>query len=330
VPANTEYADVELTDGTLFRCGKVTLREKNVEIVLLAGQHLTLPVTTVSNILKEANVEKYRKDWTARLGKKRNFDILARLDEGVISPFPGTFGDADKEGKTIEFRRQGKDQSNVVPLANIHGMIFDRKPDPQAPPMACKVTDKFQNVLIVSSVEKTATGYTFTTPAGAKVPCTTEVLCRVDYSPGNLAYLSEMEPSKVVETSTEERVEHYRRDRNLDDAPLRLKGQTYARGLALHSYTELEYDLKGEYLEFKTVAGIDDAVSGIDTPVQLLIEADGVKLLEATFSRKDKERARPITLNVKDRQKLRIVVGPGGDLLDLGKHLNLCDAKVTK
>src|SRR5262249_23553681 len=159
---------------------------------------------------------------------------------------------------------------------------------------------------------------------------TPEILCRIDYSPGNLAYLSELEPSKVVETSTEERVEHYRRDLNLDNQPLRLKGQTYPRGLALHSYTELEYDLKGEFLEFKAVAGIDDAVPGIDAPVALLIEADGVKLLEATFSRKDKERARPISVNVKDRQKLRIVVSPAGDLLDLGKHLNLCDAKVTK
>src|SRR5262249_10717673 len=64
LPANTEYADVELTDGTLFHCGKVTLKGKNVEIVLLSGQELTLPLTAVSNILNEAHVEKHRKDWT--------------------------------------------------------------------------------------------------------------------------------------------------------------------------------------------------------------------------------------------------------------------------
>src|SRR5262249_11003508 len=40
LPANSEYSDVELTDGTLFHCSKVTLKGKNVEVTLLSGQEL--------------------------------------------------------------------------------------------------------------------------------------------------------------------------------------------------------------------------------------------------------------------------------------------------
>jgi hypothetical protein len=195
----------------------------------------------------------------------------------------------------------------------------------------CKLLDLQRNVVYVSGVEPTATGFTVTTPEGVKIDYTPALVSKMDYSKGKLEYLSEMNPAKVVETFVGADAEHYRRDASLEDKPLRVNNVQYEKGLALHSYTELVYDLKGEYREFTAVVGIDDNVGGHDRPVQLLIEGDGQELVKMTLTRKDKEKDKKVLQNIKDVKKLRIVVSRApGELLDWGIHLDLADAKVSK
>ena len=94
-----------------------------------------------------------------------------------------------------------------------------------------------------------------------------------------------------MQTSNFDFVDTYRRDKNLDNGPLRIYGELYAIGLALHAHTELEYDLKGDYREFHAIAGIDQSVGGVGGPVVLVIEGviDGEtkELYKKTFTRKD-------------------------------------------
>ena len=174
-----------------------------------------------------------------------------------------------------------------------------------------------------------------TTPAGAQIDFAQELLTRLDYTLDKVAFLSRMEPSKVVQTSNFDFVDTYRRDKNLDNGPLRIYGESFTIGLALHAHTELEYDLKGDYREFHALAGIDQSVGGVGGPVVLVIEGviDGEtkELYKKTFTRenaKDKKDG-AINLNIKDVQKLRIIVRTG-DLFDNGKHLDLVNAKIQK
>ena len=97
----------------------------------------------------------------------------------------------------------------------------------------------------------------------------------------------------------------------------------------------MEYDLKGDYREFHALAGIDQSVGGVGGPVVLVIEGviDGQtkELYKKTFTRKEAKDKKDgvIDLNIKDVQKLRIIVR-SGDLFDNGKHLDLVNAKVQK
>jgi hypothetical protein len=351
LPPDTKFADVELTDGTLLHCSEYGIKGKDVEVKLLAGQTVKVPLAAVGNILNDAQVEKYRKEWTGRLAKhrlarKRN-DVLARLvkdeenPEGVPNGIDGTLGEGDETGKEIEFTLTlGKEKiSKKFPLASIHGLIFVRDPDPRAPPpptVVCKLHDTYHNLVYVSGVASTPAGLTVTTPAGARIEYTKDLLAALDYSKGKLEWLSlasggrGLVPVKLVQTHPfADYVEPPKSDKNLDNGPLRVGTGIYARGLAIHAYTELEYDFKGEFREFKAVAGIDEGVPGADGPILLRIEGDGKELFSKSFSRKDKQRAHQIALNIKDVQKLRIIVGSGG-LEDIGKHLDLADAKVSK
>jgi hypothetical protein len=71
---------------------------------------------------------------------------------------------------------------------------------------------------------------------------------------------------------------------------------------------------------------VDDLVGG-DSQAVVRIEGDGRELFAGVVSRKD--RPRPLNLDIQGVKQLRIVVGSQG-LLDLGDHVDLADAKVSK
>jgi hypothetical protein len=326
LPSDAKYSDVELTDGSLFHCVQFALKKNQVELKLAGGPQVKLPLATVSYVLNDAQDPKVRAEWQAMLAKRGKSDLLAIKDaEGTVNQLDGTFGEGDDKGTTIDFETTGGTR-RAVGLARIHAMSFLRKPDPDAPAAVCKVFDTSKNVLAALKVTVDGKGVTIQSAAGIPVVYPRELLARVDFSQGKLAYLSDLEPIRVVETSNTELVDHYRRDKSLDNGPLRVGREIYAKGLALHAYTELIYDIGAQYKDFKTILGVDPKVGG-ECPVKVVIEGDGRELLGAEVKRQDNPR--PLTIDVKGIKQLRIVVSSTG-LLDLGAHLNLADAKVSK
>jgi hypothetical protein len=330
-PANTtvkledKFTDVELTDGTLLHCKAISLKGKQVELRTLAGQEIKVPLQAVSNILNNAQDEKYRTDWSERVSRKRRRDVLAVLRDGVPNALEGTLGEGNEAGTHVEFTLGGNKRE--VGLERVHGLIFLREIDPNAAPVLCKLSSTFRDLVMVSGVSKTPTGLAVTTPCGARIEYADNLLGKLDYSSDKVIFLSRVDPVKVSQPDSP--FDQYRRDRNLDNGPLKLENEVYPLGLALHATTELEYDLKGDFREFKATAGIDYSVGGHDGPVVLRIEGDGKELYIRTFTRKTDKKAVPITLNIKDVQRLRLIVA-SGDGSDLGRHLHLGNVKVSK
>lgn len=329
--ADVKYAEVELTDGSLLRCTRVEMKGKDVALTLLQGQEVHLPIAKLAWILNEGHVEQNRKDWKERVLAKKNVrDVVALKRKGVMNGIAGTFADTAEDNGKLAFNQKDGPRRIISPGA-VAGLFFQRNPDPRARPVLCKFHDAAHNLLFASAVARTADGYTVTTSSGATIKIATDKVVKMDFSKGKLTYLADINPLSVKESSTEDVVQHYHRNENLDGKDIRMAGTVYKSGLALHSTTELEYDLDGEYREFKAVVGIDDDVSGDDAPTILKIEGDGNMLLTLTISRKDKQRSQPVALNIKDVKKLKITVTHRDeDLLDLGKHLTLADARVSK
>ena len=115
---------------------------------------------------------------------------------------------------------------------------------------------------------------------------------------------------------------------NIVPTPLRLGNKVYARGLCLHSKTQLKYRLGGEYRRLQTVIGIDHLVASNGYgDCRLVISGDGKSLFEADVKAKDSPR--PIDLDVEGVVMLEIQVDFGGNL-DISDHLDLADAKLVK
>jgi hypothetical protein len=322
------FADVELVDGSLLHVKGLTIKGKSAELTRLSGPTLIMPMKAISHLVQEAHEPKMRQEWQTILGKRTTHDLVAiKAADGVVNALEGTLGDADDKGETIDFELSSGRKVKLG-LARVHGLAFVRKPDADSPPTLCTATDVDRSTLAVAKIGLDDKGFTITTPAGVKVDYPKAQLARLDFSRGKLTYLSDLEPVAVKESSTEDRIDHYRRDKNLDNGPLTLARhpQSFAKGLALHAYTELVYDVGGEYKKFEAVLGVDDLVGG-NSQVRLTLTGDGRELFSAIVKRKDEPK--PIAVDIKGVKKLRIEVR-SADLLDLGNHLDLADAKVTK
>ncbi len=333
--ASDKYLDVELSDGSLLHCSQFVLKGGKVDLKLVQGAEIKdLPLAAISYVLNDAQDAKNREEWQKLLARRGKGDLLAiKAADGVVNPLEGTLGEGDAQGETIGFETSTGKKARPR-LDRIHGMAFLRQPNPDVAPTMCKAQDLSRDLLVVAKMTMTDQGYGLTTVAGAKAEFPFKSFTRWDFSKGKLTYLSDLEP-KATETSNVERVEHYRRDKNLDGEPIQLPQKNedgvpvlrvFPKGLALHAYTELQYDIGGEYKEFKAILGVDPKVQG-DSHVKVTIEGDGKELFAAEISRTDEPR--PITLDVKNVKQLRIVVASAG-LLDLGNHVCLADAKVSK
>lgn len=333
-PRDAKYTTVELTDGSMFQCAKVSFKGKEAHLTLVAGQEVKVPLAVISYWIGDAHDAKVvQQVQTEFLGpKRRGRDVLiARSADGRINGLEGTLGAADDKGETFEFALTGSDVKRQVAVTKAQGMVFVRTPDPNMQPPVCKLTDNHRNVVMASTLALGPAGLAITTPAGARIEYAPALVSRLDYSKGKLTYLSDLSPIEVVETNNLDRVEHYRKDQSLEGEKITLRlpegEQKYDKGLSLHAYTALTYRLDGDYQFFSAVIGVDDTVGGSDGPVLIRIEGDGKEIKTYTITRKDK--AVPLRLPVRDVFRLKVVVA-SGDLLDLGKHVSLADAKLSK
>jgi hypothetical protein len=333
LPTDNRVIDVELTDGSVLHCSAFKVKGNQASFtVLLTGQEVTIPLAGIANVLNDSQIEKNRKDWDDRITKKRRRDVVAVVNKEVVNPLEGTLGEGTGDtGEQILFTPiVGDMKERAVTIAAVRGLIFQRAPNPLAAAVVFKLSDSQGNQVRVASATTEGTNLMVTTPAGAKLTFSFGQLARLDYSSEKLKYLSDMKPLRqVTESASGERFVHFIKDKNLNGGELRLKGVVYPKGLAMFTYTELEYNLGGDFELFRAVVGFDDEVKGADGPIQLRIEGDGAELLSLTLSREDKVKSQPISLNVKDVNKLRIVVSDPSKT-DVGKHLDLADAKISK
>jgi hypothetical protein len=336
-PPKDGFTEVELTDGTVLRCTRVAFQGSKAELVILPNVRVTVPLSAVFTICRDAHDPAIRQAWQKYLPTRGQFDRIVVTIDGKLNGLDGTFGEGT--GDAIEVTLKANGQKRPIRLANqIQGLIFAQKPNVNAPPPLCKVSDAAGNLLVAADLVLNAQGLTVTTVSGARIDYPdTKRLAKLDFSKGKLTYLSDLEPARQLMALVAEdddkfaQLVRFRRDANLDNGPLRVAGaskdnSTPPKGLAIHAGTTLIYDIGGDYKEFRALLGVDEIVE-TESQVEVVIEGDGRELFRGTTSRRDP--ARPLTLDVKGVRELRIGVRATG-LLDFGSQVDLVDAKVSK
>jgi len=328
--AKDKYSEVELTDGSTLACSAVAFRVGEAELALVNGPTVRCPLAAVATLLQHAHDPAVRQQWQLLLRKRGALDMLVVTNDGKLDALDGAFGSGSEAGDAIEFTPSGADQKLSPKLKSAAGLVFVRRPNPEAPPVFCRVADAGGNLLYAKAVKLDGDTVVVDTVAGGTVRYPNlKSIARLDFSKGKLTYLSDIEPVEADQTSTEDLVFPFKRDRNLYGGPLRLGRVPYSKGLALHSRTVLTYDIGGEYKEFRAVLGVDDVVAvegGPPVQVMVAIDGDGRELFSGEVRTRDAPK--PLALDVKGVRRLRIAVT--SPLLDLGNQVNLCDARVSK
>jgi NPCBM/NEW2 domain len=329
---DAKYDEIELVDGSVIRASGLAIKGKAVEPTLLAAgapaPKLALSLETLFFYQRGADDPKARANWRKLLAGRGKRDLFVVKSGDELSPVPGTVLGGNDAGDEFEFEKEAGSERVSYKLSRATGgLVFNQPPRGEIPPTLCKVHDVFGNALIARDLKVTKDGYTVTTVAGAVFTYAPAALAKLDFSQGNIAYLSDMETTVTAPPQVPgEPYFTYLRDKNQDGGPLKLDGVSYAKGIWLYPDTTLAYKLNGEYRELKLFAGIDESVPVANSTVRLVILADGKELFAAKVSRKD--AAKPLNLDVKGVKELRVSVERDG--LYLGNQINLAEARVQK
>lgn len=158
---------------------------------------------------------------------------------------------------------------------------------------------------------------------------------------GATQYLSDMQPSKVVQKFPEgfkyyPDVFGWKKDRSVLGGVLKLGGRTFAKGLGCHSHCSLSFELGGEYGEFRAVVGLDDSVRFLGEPglgavrFRVLLDGKPAKELGDEGLLKSKgEKPSVIKVSVAGAKTLTLVADYGPMLHILGRA-NWADAHLLK
>ena len=96
----------------------------------------------------------------------------------------------------------------------------------------------------------------------------------VSFFHSGVRYLSDLEPSEVVETpyfgDDSDFLFRYRRDRTVTGAPLRIDGIRFRKGLGVHSRSRMTWKLDGQATRFHALIGLSDEVLGLPAPARVV------------------------------------------------------------
>lgn len=142
-----------------------------------------------------------------------------------------------------------------------------------------------------------------------------------------IVYLSELTPVSTEVRGLLHRPWPIRIDQSVSGAPMSIAGRRFNKGLGVHSYTALMYDIEGLYQRFVATIGVDDAVGPRGSLVFRVLCDDKTVFESSELTGQDD----PVELNVDVTgvHRLELVVDYG-EQLDLSDHADWAAPRLLK
>jgi hypothetical protein len=303
-----EMAEGKLTLATEL-LGKVTLdiaavseiytgdTRRSAKLTRNRFEKMGLPEASLDRML----VERSERNWLSVTG------VLKAIENGKITFH---FNNAD--------RKIGLDKVTLITVAKM-----DRK----APKPAGVLVGRDGSRVAFTDIHMDANSVKLNPVNTTARTIDRRLVSRIEFLSANVTDLTKLKPVKVTEYGFFGTSFPYKKNLSVGGRPLRMGKKTYRRGLGLHSFCELTYDIGGKYKTFITVAGIDDEVRP-HGDAQLTVLGDSKKLAEHRITGQDK----PIVVRAKvdGVKKLTIRVEFGKDQLGVSDHVNLGAPRLIK
>jgi len=157
-----------------------------------------------------------------------------------------------------------------------------------------------------------------------------EALSSIVFKGGKMVYLSDIAPAAVEEkpyVGGAPLVFRWRKDRSAAGGKLAMNGKDYERGIGVHSYSKLTFNLEGQYAKFLCDVGLD-TVATPNSASAWKILVDGKEV--AAGLAKAGEKPQAVKLEVKGAAKLELICDYGPDDDDAGDVLDWAGARLIK
>jgi len=314
---------IRLTDGSRLRGSQATGDGLTVSFASSSFGTISVPFRNVKSLLLKPLDDVTREPWQELLSKSAADDRLVIRKGDVLDFLPGVVTEYNES--EISFLYDGSEID--VPIAKVFGIIHAvaMQPGTQA---RCAIETVTGESLLVQNVSLQGQELIASTGPQQQIRCSTEMISRLDFSLGRVVYLSDLTPEGTEYTPFFDTIWEYQRDRTADGKQLQLGREKFARGLWIHSKTELTYRLAGEYTRMQALMGIDHGVAAAGHgDVDVIIRGDDKVLYQGNVN----ARMDPIPLDLplSGKRFLYITVDFGKGL-DIGDHLDLVDARLLK
>jgi len=139
-------------------------------------------------------------------------------------------------------------------------------------------------------------------------------ITQVDVLGGRTVFLTHLKPTRVNENVMIAPPQPYQKDANSQGENMDIGGFIYHRGLGVHSFSEIEFDLAGKFKTFKADVGIDGRLEKEGSVIFIVKGDDEEKFKSKLVKGKISGGGLPIEVDVTGVKKLLLKVDPTDDL----------------
>ncbi|HZL89410.1 MAG TPA: NPCBM/NEW2 domain-containing protein [Pirellulaceae bacterium] len=341
---------LELLDGSQLVGHSFQSAEGQAQVELLSGAPVQMPTRSIrwvrfheqdaalaeqwQKIIKgtpESDLLVVRKISTRTIeqpGQEPRSVIETALDEldGTVLEVGLATAKFDFSGDVIDVKREKNE-----------GIVYFHPVKRELPPPVCRVIDAGRSSFSARSIELMGDRLNLVSPAGVSVSIPLSQLSQIDFSSGNVKFLSDLaEEASLADasfqprnmTATFKQLKAPRKDHPFGGEALSIGGKKLSRGLALSGRTRLAYRVPEGMRWFRADVGLDD-LAGPAANLTLIILGDSREVYRQTFSAEDERKPRSIEIDLAGCGRLTIVVEDGQGL-DIADQLDLANARFTK
>jgi hypothetical protein len=328
---------IQLADGSRIPFADLMVTDRVAEITTpLSTEPLNIPAGALSYVTFEKNAPEFPADTTSDflIVKKKDSEETETLF-GVIDAITTDQVKFSWDGDTIPVKR-----------SKLAGLGFYQAESENTTKPQCWLNLASGAKLAALEVNREGESLIATLDGDLKVSVPLAEIESADYSVGKLSYLSDMTPlakrwtplvSLPLAAETIRNFGEPRQNMSFTGSPLSLRWpagdagtgdrvETYNKGLAIRSRTNLEYRIPKAMRRFVALAGIDPETAS-QGHVAVTIEVDGESVFDEVIA--GDQTPREIDIDITDKQRLRIFVDYGENL-DLGDRLHLVEARLIK
>ena len=343
--ASVESQMLFFFDGSQLHGSSIARTAKSLTAQTVLCGAIDANVDAIHAVRLQADNPSYTQQWNTFLKRNSEKDnlVVAKRDGSGLDFLAGIVSKVTSEN--VEFLLDGETIS--VPAERVYGIVFGRLPGSQTgtagPDVSIQLTSIAGDVCNAKTMILEGDQLKAESAWGQMVSVPFNQLQKIDLSSGRIQFLAEMpalverfdgiDPANslfagLIPPDQQKLLFGPQRNMTIErQSKLRLRGREFARGLCIHSRSELQWELKKQFSAMDCVVGVDDEVAFNGSHAVLLkIMGDENLLFEKLIATSDDPL--PLRLALDGVSKLTILVdfGDGSSVCD---WLDIADARLV-